>query len=94
MGPLFDTSFSGKVKKAARGEGGPESYLKKSIKKSMFFMVFRVRSFLEIQGARSRGLEPFWPELTKPSRRVLEDPPGPCSTRDIWRFAGTFPSKG
>ena len=65
--------------------------VQKVSKKSIKSMVFRVRLFPPVQAALGRGFGRFYPELRKPVRRVLEDPPDPSGTLPIWRFAATFP---
>ena len=66
MDTLFQTPFFGKVRKAARGEGGARKAYQKSDEKAVFSTVFRVRLFLRDQGARSRGLGRKVTERQKP----------------------------
>ena len=93
MGPVSETPFSGFLQKAARGEGVWESTAQKVVEKRVFFTVFRVRLFLQIQGARSRGSGRFCSELSGARKGVLEDTFPPRNTRDNRVFPTLFPQR-
>ena len=73
---------------------GTESYSQKSIEKEVFSMLFRVRLFGKIQGARSRGLGRKVKKRPEPSRgssRTLWTAVPPPNT---WVFPGLSSQRG
>ena len=88
------TFYPGFDEKRREGKGVQKVAVQNRVEKSIKSMLFRVRLFVHIQGARSRGWERFLPDLTNPVLRVLEDPQDRSTTLAIWRFAATLLSKG
>ena len=93
MVTLFETPFPGFLQKAARGEGGQESYCQKVTEKALFFTVFRVRPEVQDQGARSRGPGRKVQHVTKPGKVSSRTPFLRPGTLNIWLLPGLFPQR-
>ena len=86
--------FPGFCRKRREGKGVPEKTVRKEHENSVIFMVFRVRSFLSIQGARSRGPGREMTNRPGPGKGVLEDTFSTTRNPGYMAFAATFPASG